>query len=305
MACHPQHSANAAQLAYGLGTALYKRDTKFDQSIVDVTKLAIKNGYRHLDGASCRHYKARAECHVANIRVGYGNEEELGIAIKESNVPRDELFVTTKLDGEKKQDTLQAFETSLAKLNLDYVDLYLIHGPWCVDSVEQLQQKWADMEAIQASGRAKSIGVSNFLQDELEVILKTAKVVPAINQIEYHPYLQHGGLLDFLRQKNIAVACYSGLTPITRAPGGPVDAIWQQLATKYGVTESEVGIRWQLDQGLVAVTTTSKEERMQQYLVQVPKFRLTPKEVSDISELGKQKHYRAIWGRRFAPDDRR
>lgn len=161
------------------------------------------------------------------------------------------------------------------------------------------------MEAIQASGRAKSIGVSNFLQDELEVILKTAKVVPAVNQIEYHPYLQHGALLDFLRQNNIAVACYSGLTPITRAPGGPVDAKWTELASKYGVTESEVGIRWQLDQGLIAVTTTSKEERMQQYLAHIPKFKLTPKEVSDVSELGKQKHYRAIWGRRFAPDDRR
>lgn len=102
------------------------------------------------------------------------------------------------------QDTEASFAESLEKLQLDYVDLYLIHAPYFAKTDEDLQQKWADMEKIQKSGRAKSIGVSNFLQPDLEVVLKTAKVVPAINQIEYHPYLQHGTLLDFQKEHKIA-----------------------------------------------------------------------------------------------------
>ncbi|RDA83413.1 hypothetical protein CP532_4811 [Ophiocordyceps camponoti-leonardi (nom. inval.)] len=279
-------------LAYGLGTARGKwgdaAGGELDNEIVRLTEIAIRAGYRHLDGAEV-----------------YGNEAELGAAIEASKVPREQLFVTTKISGTVKKPTLEAFELSLKKLRLDYVDLYLIHAPYFADSEAELQQKWADLEAIKASGRAKSIGVSNFLQEHLETLLKTAKVPPAINQIEFHPYLQHGDLLDFHRKNNIAVSCFGPLTPLTSAKGGPVDATWQQLAQKYGVSESEIGLRWCIDQGLVAITTTSKEDRMQRYLSKLPLIKLTPKEVSDISELGKEKHFRAFWKDKFAPDDRR
>ncbi|UNI20043.1 2-dehydropantolactone reductase [Purpureocillium takamizusanense] len=280
------------QVGYGLGTKRGKWDdaakAPLDQSIVDVTKEAIELGYRHLDGAE-----------------GYANEEELGAAIKASKVPREQLFVTTKIHAVHKKNVEEAFALSLKKLGLDYVDLYLLHGPWFADTEQELQQRWAELEAIKASGRARSIGVSNFLQEHVESVLKTAKVPPAINQIEFHPYLQHGDLLPFLRKNNIAAAAYGPLVPLTTATDGPVNALWKQLADKYGVSESEIGLRWCIDQGLVVLTTSSKKERLERYLKKLPLIKLTPKEVSDIAELGQQKHYRSFWKERFAPDDRR
>ncbi|WYZ36563.1 hypothetical protein EsH8_II_000069 [Colletotrichum jinshuiense] len=276
-------------LAYGLGTANYKSEgAGFDEKVVENTVTAIKVGYRHLDGAEV-----------------YGNEEELGEAIKKAGVPREKLFVTTKSSGTNKQDTEEAFATSLKKLGLDYVDLYLIHAPFFADSDEELQQKWAGLEAIRESGRAKSIGVSNFLQPHLEAILKTAKIPPAINQIEFHPHLQHDGLLDFHRENKIAVSVYAPLTPITSNIESPVRTIWNNLAKKYGVSDSIIGLRWCIDQGLITITTSSKEDRLQSYLNQLPAIKLTPREVKEIGEAGKSKHVRGFWKAKFDPNDTR
>jgi len=233
----------------------------------------------------------------------YRNEAELGVAIKAAGVPREKLYVTTKISGTKVQNTQEAFELSLKKLGLDYVDQYLIHAPFFAKSDADLQAKWADMEAIHASGKAKTIGVSNFLKPELETILKTAKIVPAINQIEYHPYLQHGDLIDFHRKNHIATSAYGPLTAIVRAPGGPLDATYEQLAKKYGVTPGEIALRWCIDQGIVALTTSASEQRLKQYQ-KVAQFKLAPEEIREIAEIGKQKHYRGFWKDRFAEDDR-
>lgn len=180
---------------------------------------------------------------MADISPVYGNETELGLAIKKSGVPREQLYVTTKIDGTKVQNTQAAFDLSLQKLGLDYVDQYLIHAPFFAKSEAELQAKWADLEAILASGKAKSIGVSNFRKHDIEAILKTAKVTPAINQIEFHPYLQHGDLIPFLKSKGIAASAYAPLTAVTKGPG-PVDAIYETLAEKYSVTPGEVALRW-------------------------------------------------------------
>ncbi|PMD38829.1 putative NAD/NADP-dependent indole-3-acetaldehyde reductase [Hyaloscypha variabilis F] len=274
-------------LGYGLGTANYKPDSDSpeDEKLIKAVVTAIKAGYYHLDGAEV-----------------YGNETELGKAIIESGVPREKLYVTTKISGTKVQDTQEAFELSLKKLQLEYVDQYLIHAPFFATSDEDLQKKWADLEAIHASGKAKTIGVSNFLQKDLEAILKTAKIVPAINQIEYHPYLQHGDLIEFHKKHGIATAAYAPLTAVVRAKPGPLDGTYEQLAQKYGVTPGEIALRWVIDQGIVALTTSGSEQRLKQYQ-KVAQFKLTPKEVEEISELGKQKNFRGFWKHKFAADD--
>lgn len=222
-------------------------------------------------------------------------------------MPRSKLFVTTKTSCRPGETIETAFSRSLANLGLEYVDLYLIHSPfWADGSAEQLQKKWAEMEAIRRSGRARSIGVSNYLREHVEAVLQTAELPPAVNQIEYHPYLQHeGGLVDYLKARGIAVAAYSPLAAITRAAPGPVDGVYDRLARKYDVSASEVALRWCLDQGIVALTTSSSEERLRNFLTRLPRFKLTLEEVEEIAEKGKEKHYRAFWGNKFAPDDRR
>ncbi|KAF4631792.1 hypothetical protein G7Y89_g6340 [Cudoniella acicularis] len=233
----------------------------------------------------------------------YGNETELGQAIKDSGVPREKLYVTTKISGTQVKNTKEAFELSLKKLQLDYVDLYLIHAPYFAKTPEDLQAKWADLEAIHASGKAKSIGISNFLQPDLEVILKTAKIKPAINQIEYHPYLQRGSLLEFQNKHGIATSAYGPLTAVVKAKPGPLDGTYEQLARKYSVTPGEIALRWCIDQGVVALTTSASEDRLKAYQ-KVAQFKLTPKEAEEISEIGSQKHFRGFWGNKFAADDR-
>ncbi|CAK7230774.1 hypothetical protein SCUCBS95973_007686 [Sporothrix curviconia] len=276
-------------VSYGLGTANYKGSrTGFVQKIVDDTVAAVKAGFTHLDGAEV-----------------YGNEEELGAAIKASGVPREQLYIVTKYHAKPAGTVEESFALSLKKLGVDRVDLYLIHSPfWEGVTDEQIQKRWAELEAIQASGRATSIGVSNFLQKHLEPLLKTAKVKPAINQIEFHPYLQHGDLVPFHRKHGIATSAYSPLTPLVRAKGGPLDPVYAKLAKKYGVTEGDVGLRWVIDQGIVAITTSSNAERLQNYLPHLSSFQLTPAEVDEISKTGATHHYRAFWTANFDKDDR-
>lgn len=220
-------------------------------------------------------------------------------------MPREKLYVVTKLNGTKKQNVQTAFDSSLKKLGLDYVDLYLIHAPFFAETHKDLQNVWASLEALKESGRAKSIGVSNFIQEHIEIILATAKIPPAINQIEYHPYLQHGTLLDFHRKKNIALSAYAPLTAIVRARPGPVDALYAELAKKYRVTEGDVALRWCIDQGIVAITTSSNEQRLKNYMTKVLSFKLTPEEIESIAKIGHQKHFRGFQTQWISEGDRR
>lgn len=270
--------------------------------------MAIKAGYYHLDGAQGRfpsiaptlpHHRPP----ITNRLPVYGNETEMGIAIKEAGVPREKLYITTKISGTTVEDTQEAFELSLKKLQLDYVDQYLIHAPYFAKTEEDLQKKWADMEAIHTSGKAKTIGVSNFLQKDLEAILKTAKVIPAINQIEYHPYLQHGDLVGWQAKHGIATSAYGPLTAAVKAAPGPLDETYEALARKYGVTKGEIALGWVIDQGIVALTTSASEQRLKSYQ-KVAQFKLTPREVEEIKTIGLQKHFRGFWKAKFKDDDR-
>ncbi|RFU28807.1 hypothetical protein B7463_g7508, partial [Scytalidium lignicola] len=261
-------------LAFGSGTALLKRSasTELDRGTVDTIKTAIRVGYRHLDTAEM-----------------YNTEAEMGAAIRESImeglVKREDLFVTTKVSSNFKE-AQKAIDVSLQKLGLDYVDLYLLHSPYWTESKEDLQIAWAAMEAIKESGKARSIGVSNYDESHIQTTLATARIIPSINQIEYHPYLRHGNLLFFSQDHgNIAISAYGALSPVTRNMPGPLDDTLETLAAKYGVNKGMICLRWCINQNVVVITTSQKEERMKEYLG-VFSFKLTQEEVREISEKG-------------------
>ena len=173
-----------------LGFGVYQID-EGDQ-VEAAVKYALETGYRSIDTAAV-----------------YKNEIGVGKAIQESGIPRKDIFLTTKVwnDDLRKKRTLQAFEESLEKLQTDYVDLYLVHWP----VAGFYKEAWQAMEEIYASGRAKAIGVSNFLVHHLEDILSDSKVVPAVNQIEFHPYLVQPELLQFCKSHQIQVEAWSPL----------------------------------------------------------------------------------------------
>jgi diketogulonate reductase-like aldo/keto reductase len=278
-------------LGYGTGTAWYKRgdESQIDRAVVDATKKAIQMGYHHLDGAEV-----------------YKTEQELGLAIKESGVDRSKLFITTKVGTETGlSDIPSALRTSLKKLQLDHVDLYLIHHPFFGTSDADLQRAWSAMEEVQASGLARSIGVSNYLPKHIEATMETARVKPAVNQIEFHPYLQHeaSGLLETHRKYGIVTAAYGPLTAVTKASPGPLDEYYEALAKKYAVSAAEVALRWCVDRDVVAITTSGKEQRMSDYL-RAMMFKLTKPEVEKINELGREKHFRGFWGAKFDENDK-
>ncbi|KAI1123422.1 Aldo/keto reductase [Nemania abortiva] len=261
-------------LSYGFGTANFMGQ---DKDIANATVLALNNGFYHLDCAEC-----------------YRNESGVGAGIKASGVERSKLYVTTKVVGTIDQDVAATLDASLSKLGLEYVDLYLVHVPFSAGSPEGLQKIWEQMEALPATGKVKSIGVSNFEVEDLEFILKAAKIVPAINQIEFHPYLQQREVVDFCRQKGIAISAYSPLSAITQARPGPADVAYAELAQKYGVTEGDIALRWCLDQDIVAITTSKSEERLRGYMTKTLSFKLQPLEVERLRIVGTNKHHQGM-----------
>lgn len=225
----------------------------------------------------------------------YNTELEIGVAIKKSGIPRSQLYVTTKVITNI-TNIAAGLDASLKKLDLEYVNLYLIHAPFFAKTKEELQTAWQCMEAVQKTGKAKSIGVSNFMQPQLETILEIATVVPAVNQLEYHPYLQRENLVPWSESKGIVTAAYGPLSPITKAKPGPLDPVFEKLMQKYKVGEEAVALRWCIQMGVAAVTTTGRKERLKTYLGCLD-FELSKEEVEEISRVGRTKHFRVYnWG---------
>ena len=159
------------------------------------------------------------------------------------------------------------------------------------------------MEEVKKAGKTKSIGVSNYLPKHLDATLKTAKILPSINQIEFHPYLSRKDLIDYHKEKGIATAAYAPLAAVTKGKPGPADEILAALARKYYVSEGEICLQWCMEQDIVAITTSSKEQRLSDYLRALA-FKLTPREVEELREKGSEKHLRVFWSKKFDPNDR-
>ncbi|KAL6815051.1 NADP-dependent oxidoreductase domain-containing protein [Trichoderma sp. SZMC 28015] len=289
-------------LAFGTGTAWFKEDgdTSFNQKLVDLIKKAIDKGFYHLDCAEM-----------------YGNEEEVGRAIKDSEVPREKFFITNKV-SQGIGDIDAAIKESLKKMQLDYFDLYLIHTPYFANldpdldpdsdafkcARAEFQSKWKSMEKLKTAGLAKSIGVSNYLRHHVEATLDGATIPPVLNQIEFHPYLQRGNdYLPWLHKKGLKVGSFNGLTPAFRAPDGPLREPLYRIANAHNTTEAAVLIHWIIQSGVVAVTTTKDPGRLDEY-AQALKIKLTKEELEEIKYIGLTYHFRASWPKHFEADDR-
>jgi len=240
----------------GLGTWQSKPDV-----VKHAVKVALQSGYRHIDCAWI-----------------YGNEKEVGEAIRESNIPRSELFITTKLwnNSHRPEEVLPALETSLKNLGLDYVDLYLIHwpiafksGPDAVsrDSEGKLlfenvdfTETYKAMEALIPTGKTKAIGVSNFSIKNLEKLLASAKIVPAANQVELHPENPQWELLEFCKAKGIHLTAYSPLGS-TDSPLIKREEI-SKIAQKHNSNNANVLIAWAVQRGTSVIPKSTTESRI-------------------------------------------
>jgi diketogulonate reductase-like aldo/keto reductase len=238
-------------------------------SALNSVKEAIKAGYRHIDTAAA-----------------YGNEESVGQAIRESGVPRKELFITSKLANPAHgyENTKAAFEATMQKLNLDYLDLYLIHWPNPVKYRNRWEEAnaetWRAFEEFYRAGRIRAIGISNFHPRHIEALLKTASVIPQANQIRLCPGDTQDEVVDYCREKNILLEAYSplGTGKIFEVPE------MQELAKKYQRSVAQICIRWSLQRGYLPLPKSVTPERIWEN-TKVFDFELSPEDVKAIADL--------------------
>lgn len=230
--------ANGIKMPYfGLGT--WKAED--GQEVIKAVKWALENGYRHIDTAKI-----------------YENEEGVGKAVKESDVPRKDIFITSKVwnDDQGYEQTLKAFDASLKRLDTDYLDLYLIH--WPVPG--KYKDTWRALEKLYNDGKVKAIGVSNFLQHHLEDLLDSADIVPMVNQVEFHPRLVQQDLQDFCSSSKIQ---YEAWSPLMQGEVFDKDTL-QEIGNKYDKSPSQVVLRWDLQKGVVTIPKSTKESHIKE-----------------------------------------
>ncbi|MUL44278.1 aldo/keto reductase [Streptomonospora sp. PA3] len=240
--------------------------------VVDAVSTALETGYRSIDTAAA-----------------YGNEEGVGEALRRSGLPREEVFVTSKLwnSDQGYDSTLRAFDATMERLGLEQLDLYLIH--WPMPARDTFVSSWKAMERLYAEGRVRAIGVSNFHADHLRRILDEGGIVPTVNQIELHPRLTQEELRGFDKEHDIATEAWSPLGQ------GQVlqDSTIAKIAEAYGKTPAQVILRWHLQLGNIAIPKSVTPERIRSNF-DVFDFQLSSGDMDAISGLNE--------GRRFGPD---
>ncbi len=236
----PQLTLNNGITIPQLGFGVFQVPPEDTQRIVEE---ALEAGYRHIDTAAA-----------------YRNEAGVGAAIAASGLPREDLFITTKLRNGEQGNALEAFQNSRKALGLDYVDLYLIH--WPVPSQGLYTDAWKALEKVYGSNEVRAIGVSNFLEDHLDVLLAGAGVVPAVNQIELHPTFQQAGVAEKCRSLGIAVEAYSPLGQGADLNAGAVTA----LARERDATPAQIILAWHLAAGTIVIPKSSSPARMRENL---------------------------------------
>jgi diketogulonate reductase-like aldo/keto reductase len=257
----PMKTLNDGHQLPALGFGTYK--LRGDDGI-DAIVSALETGYRLLDTA-----------------LNYENEREVGEAIKRSEIPREEVFVTTKLPGRHHgfDETLLSFEESRMNLGLDYVDLYLIH--WPLPRIDKYVETFRAMIELRDEGLVRSVGVSNFTDAHLTRVIAETGVTPAVNQIELHPRFPQGHLREFHARHNIVTESWS---PLARGNDVREEPVVTAIAEAHGVTPTQVVLRWHLQLGAVPIPKSSTPERQRENL-DVFGFELSHAEIASISSL--------------------
>jgi Aldo/keto reductases, related to diketogulonate reductase len=236
-----------------------------DEEVAEIVKNAVKVGYRSLDTAAY-----------------YKNEKGIGNGIRGSDVDRKELFVTTKLWNNRHgyDETFRAFDETMERLGLDYIDLYLIH--WPVPTENKYVETWKAFIKLREEGRVKSIGVSNFLPEYLERIIGETGVKPVLDQVELHPLFQQNALRKFNAEHGIATEAWSPL-----GKGKLVnDPAIGEIAKKYGKSIAQIIIRWHLDNGCIVIPKSANPERMRDNF-NVFDFELSAEDMAAMAALNK------------------
>lgn len=243
----------------GFGTSLIIED-----ECIQNVKQALEVGYRHIDTAAA-----------------YNNEEYIGQAIKESNIPREEIFITSKVwkDSMGYENTIISFNNTIRKLGVNYIDLFLIHWPSNKDEKINIET-WKALEELYEKGKVRAIGVSNFLKNHLQPILNNCKVQPMVNQLEYHPGLIRKETINFCKDNNIIIEAW--------APLGKGKMLQNEqlieIAKKYNKSVAQICIRWCLQNGVLPLPKSSNIERMKQNK-EVFDFEISTEDMNNINNM--------------------
>ncbi|WP_155593927.1 aldo/keto reductase [Lysinibacillus cavernae] len=246
----------------GMGLGVFQVE---NDATAEMVKNAIEVGYRSIDTAAI-----------------YGNEVGVGEGVKQAlastGLQREDLFITSKVwnDGLSYEETITAYEESLEKLGLDYLDLYLIHWP----GKEKYAESWKALEDLYEQGKIKAIGVCNFTVSHLQNLLSFARIKPVVNQVEFHPRMQQTELRSFCEQHQIQLEAWAPLMQ-----GGLLeDATISNIATKYGKTNAQVILRWDVQNGIITIPKSVRRERMLQN-ADIFDFKLTDEEMALINAM--------------------